>query len=31
MLRYAQKGALDDARVRELVDSLTQRQYPLIE
>lgn len=31
MLRYAQKGALDPARVRELVDGLTQRQYPLIE
>jgi len=31
MLRYAQKGALDPARVRELVDGLTQRRYPLIE
>jgi hypothetical protein len=31
MLRYAQKGALDPARVHELVDGLTQRQYPLIE
>jgi hypothetical protein len=31
MLRYAQKGALDLVAVRELVDGLTQRQYPLIE
>jgi predicted nucleic acid-binding protein len=31
MLRYAQKGALDPAATRELVDGLTQRQYPLIE
>lgn len=31
MLRYAQKGSLDPARVRELVDGLTQRRYPLIE
>ena len=31
MLRYAQKGALDPAVVRELVDGLTQRRYPLIE
>jgi hypothetical protein len=31
MLRYAQKGALDPAKVRELVDRLTQRQYPLVE
>lgn len=31
MLRYAQKGALDPARVQELVDGVTQRQYPLIE
>lgn len=31
MLRYAQKGALDTARVQELVDRLTQRKYPLIE
>src|SRR5213594_517743 len=31
MLRYAQKGALDLAAVRELVDGLTQRQYQLIE
>lgn len=31
MLRYAQKAALDPSAVRELVDSLTQRQYPLIE
>src|SRR5881397_2149749 len=31
MLRYAQKGTLDPAGVQELVDSLTQRQYPLIE
>jgi hypothetical protein len=31
MLRYAQKDALDPARVRELVDGLTQRRYPLIE
>jgi hypothetical protein len=31
MLRYAQKGALASARVRELVDGLTQRRYPLIE
>jgi len=31
MLRYAQKGTLDPAAVRELVDGLTQRQYPLVE
>jgi len=31
MLRYAQKNALDPARVRELVDGLTQRRYPLVE
>lgn len=31
MLRYAQKGTLDPAGVRELVDGLTQRQYPVIE
>jgi len=31
MLRYAQKNALDLTRVRELVDGLTQRRYPLIE
>ena len=31
MLRHAQKGALDPAKVQELVDGLTQRQYPLIE
>jgi hypothetical protein len=31
MLRYAQKGALDPAVVRDLVDGLIQRQYPLIE
>lgn len=31
MLRYAQKGALDPGRVRELVDGRTQRRYPLIE
>ncbi len=31
MLRYAQKGAIDPGRVRELVDGLTQRRYPLIE
>lgn len=31
MLRYAQKGTLDPAAVRELVDGLMQRQYPLIE
>jgi hypothetical protein len=31
MLRYAQKGAADPDRVKELVDGLTQRRYPLIE
>jgi len=31
MVRYAQKGALDHSAVRELVDGLTQRRYPLIE
>lgn len=31
MLRYAQKGAMDQERVRELVDSLTQRKYPVVE
>lgn len=31
MLRYAQKGTLDPAAVGELVDGVTQRQYPLIE
>ena len=31
MLRYAQKGGLEPAAVQELVDGLTQRQYPLIE
>ena len=31
LLRYAQKGALDTTRVQDLVDGLTQRQYPLIE
>jgi hypothetical protein len=31
MLRYAQKGSLDPARVRELVDGLTQRRYPMVE
>ena len=31
MLRYAQKDSLDAARVRELVDGLTQRRYPLVE
>jgi hypothetical protein len=30
-VRYAQKGALDPTTVRELVDGLTQRQYPFIE
>jgi hypothetical protein len=31
MLRHAQKGALDPAAVKELVDGLTQRQHPVIE
>lgn len=31
MLRFAQKGALDPADVKQLVDGLTQFQYPLIE
>lgn len=31
MLRYAQKGAMDPERVRDFVDGLTQRQYPLVE
>jgi hypothetical protein len=31
MLRYAQKGGIEPAAVQELVDGLTQRQYPLIE
>ncbi len=31
MLRYAQKGALDPSAVREAVDSLTERKYPLVE
>lgn len=31
MLRYSQKGALDQDSVRRLVDSLTQRKYPMVE
>lgn len=31
MLRYSQKGAMNTHSVEELVASLTQRQYPLIE
>ena len=31
MLRYAQKGAVDQTKARELVDALTERRYPLIE
>ena len=31
MLRYSQKGAVDEAKVRELLAGLTQRKYPLIE
>lgn len=31
ILRYAQKGTVDVARVQQLVEGLTQRQYPLIE
>jgi hypothetical protein len=31
MIRYAQKGSLDPAQARELVESLSARKYPLIE
>lgn len=31
MLRYAQKGTMDPVAVQELVDGLTQRQYPIVE
>ncbi len=31
MLRYSQKGAIDPNRVKELLNNLTQRKYPLIE
>ena len=31
MLRYSQKGSLDQDRVRQLVDSVTQRKYPVVE
>jgi len=31
MLRYAQKGAVNDATVKQLVAGLTQRKYPFIE
>jgi len=31
MLRYAQKGSADPDQVRDLVDGLTQRRYPLVE
>ncbi len=31
MLRYSQKRGIDQDRVRELVDSLTQRKYPVVE
>ena len=31
MIRYAQKGVLDTAQARELVESLSTRHYPLIE
>jgi hypothetical protein len=31
MLRYAQKNVLGDRELEDLIDSLTARQYPLIE
>ncbi len=31
MIRFAQKGAVDLGEARQLVDSLTERKYPLIE
>jgi len=30
-LRYSQKGAIDQDAVRELVDRITQRKYPIVE
>jgi len=31
MLSYSQKGAVDEAKIKELLAGLTQRKYPLIE
>ena len=31
MVRYAQKGAVDQTKTKELIDGLTARKYPLIE